>query len=254
MGFLQEKKLLISGMLTSSSIAYGIAKACQREGAELAFTYQDEGVAKRVRKLAASLGSELCFPCNVGDDTQIAAAIEQLGVHWNGLDGLVHAIGFAPAEAISGDLLSGLSREGFRAAHEISAYSFPALAKAARPLLRPGGSLLTLSYIGAMRTMPSYNTMGMAKASLEASVKYLAKALGPDNIRVNAISAAPIRTVAASGLGAIGELLANQTACAPLQHEISIDDVGNAAAFLLSDLALGITSQVLYVDGGFCHA
>lgn len=254
MGFLKEKKLLISGMLTSSSLAYGIAKACRREGAELAFTYHDANVAKRVRKLAASLDSELCLACDVADDGQIADAFGQLAVHWGGLDGLVHAIGFAPAEAITGDLLSGLSREGFRAAHEISAYSFPAMAKAARPMLRPGSSLVTLSYIGAVRTMPGYNTMGMAKASLESSVKYLAKALGPDSIRVNAISAAPIRTVAASGLGSIEELLGTQAAQAPLKREIGIDEVGNAAAFLLSDLASGITSQIVYVDGGFNHA
>lgn len=254
MGFLKEKRLLITGMLTSSSLAYGIARACRREGAELAFTYRDADIAKRVRKLAATLDSELCVPCDVTDDSQIDDAFGRLAAHWSGFDGFVHAIGFAPPEAISGDLLSGLSREGFRTAHDISAYSFPAMAKAARGMLRPGSSLLTLSYIGAERTMPGYNTMGMAKASLESSVKYLAKALGPQEIRVNAISSAPIRTIAASGLGCIGELLENQAAFAPLKREIGIDDVGNAAAFLLSDLAGGITSQIVYVDGGFNHA
>lgn len=251
MNLLKDKNILISGMLTSSSLAYGIAKACRREGAELAFTYHNESIAKRVRKLADQLGSKLCFPCDVADDEQIARVHQHLSAHWNGLDGFVHAIGFAPAEAIAGDLFSGLSRQSFRIAHEISSYSFPAMAKAVQPLMRKGGSMLTMSYIGAVRTMPSYNSMGMAKASLEASVKYMAKVLGPHNVRVNAISSAPIRTVASSGLGSIEKLLSDQETIAPLAHEISIEDVGNTAMFLLSDLAAGISSQIIYVDGGF---
>jgi enoyl-[acyl-carrier protein] reductase I len=252
MGFLAGKRILITGVLSSSSLAFGIAQACFREGAELAFTYQKEGVARRVQKIAAQFNSNLCFPCDVSSDEQIHDLFEQLGSQWPSLDGLVHSIGFAPPEAISGDFLTGLSRESFHIAHDISSYSFAALAKGALPMMANGqGALLTLSYIGANRVMPGYNTMGLAKASLEASIKYLARSLGPKDIRVNGLSSAPIRTIAATGLGEIDLLMTNQSAHSVMNREITIEDVGNTAAFLLSDLSGGISGQVVYVDGGF---
>jgi enoyl-[acyl-carrier protein] reductase I len=253
MGFLAGKRFLITGVLSNRSIAYGIARACHREGAELAFSYQGERFKARVSEFAAEFGSSLVFDCDVADDAQIAALFEQLGAAWPEFDGLVHSIGFAPKEAIAGDFLEGLSRESFRIAHDISSYSFPALAKAAAPRLRPGSALLTLTYLGALRSMPSYNTMGLAKASLEASVRYLAAALGPKGVRVNGISAGPIKTLAASGIKGFGKML-EATAQSPLGRNVTIDDVGNAAAFLLSDLAAGITSEITYVDGGFSQA
>lgn len=200
MAFLQGKHILITGLLSNRSISYGIAKACHREGASLAFTYVGERFRERITEFAAEFGSELVFDCDVGSDDQIAAVFSDLARHWQHLDGLVHAIGFAPREAIAGDFLDGLSRENFRIAHDISAYSFPAMAKAALPLLQPGASLLTLTYLGAMRAVPYYNTMGLAKASLVASVRYLAESLGPRGIRANGISAGPIKTLAASGI------------------------------------------------------
>ena len=252
MGFLNGKRILITGALTANSIAYGIAQACVREGAKLAFTYKDDRVAKRVQKLAEQVDCDFCFPCDVADDAQIEGVFDRLSSRWNSLDGIVHAIGFAPSEAVSGDYLDGLSRESFHIAHDISSYSFSALAKAARPLMQEsGGAMLTLSYIGAVRTMQSYNTMGLAKASLETSVRYLATSLGSKQIRVNGISAAPIRTVAASGLGEFELLLSNHQKAAPLLHQVTIEDIGNASAFLLSNLAAGITGQIVYVDGGF---
>jgi enoyl-[acyl-carrier protein] reductase I len=250
MGFLAGKRFLITGVLSNRSIAYGIAKACRREGAELAFSYVGERFKDRITEFAAEFDSQLVFDCDVGDDAQIAALFEQLGQTWPQFDGFVHSIGFAPREAIAGDFLDGLTRENFRIAHDISSYSFPALAKAALPMLRPGGALLTLSYLGAMRSMPSYNTMGLAKASLEASVRYLAASLGRKGVRVNGISAGPIKTLAASGIKGFGKML-EMTAQSPLGRNVTIDDVGNAAAFLLSDLASGITSEITYVDGGF---
>ena len=252
MGFLAGKRILITGLLSNRSIAYGIAKAMHREGAELAFTYQNERFQERVTKMAAEFGSSLLFPLDVQDDAQIDGLFEQLGRHWDGLDGLVHSIAFAPGEALEGDFLDGLSREAFRIAQEVSAYSFPALAKAARPLMKGrNGSLLTLSYLGAVRTMPNYNIMGMAKASLEASVRYMAVTLGPEGTRVNAVSAGPIKTLAASGIGSFGKLLAFNERNAPLRRNVTIEEVGNAAAFLCSDLASGITGEIMYVDGGF---
>ena len=253
MGFLSGKRLLITGVLSNRSIAYGIARACHREGAELAFSYQGERFKDRVSEFAAQFNSTLVFDCDVAEDSQIDAMFAQLAGSWPQFDGFVHSIGFAPKEAIAGDFLEGLSRESFRIAHDISSYSFPALAKAAAPMLRPGAALLTLTYLGALRSMPSYNTMGLAKASLEAGVRYLAASLGPKGVRVNGISAGPIKTLAASGIKGFGKML-EATAKSPLGRNVTIDDVGNAAAFLLSDLAAGITSEISYVDGGFSQA
>jgi enoyl-[acyl-carrier protein] reductase I len=251
MGFLAGKKLLITGLLSNRSIAYGIARACHRQGAELAFSYVGERFRGRIVEFAQEFGSSLVFDCDVGDDVQIDAMLEQLGQSWPQFDGFVHSIGFAPREAIAGDFLDGLSREAFRIAHDISAYSFPALAKAALPRLRAGSSLLTLTYLGAERVVPNYNTMGLAKASLEASVRYLAASLGPKGVRVNGLSAGPIRTLAASGIKDFGKLLDIVAKTAPLRRNITIDDVGNVAAFLLSDLAAGVTAEITHVDGGF---
>lgn len=252
MGFLAGKRILITGLLSNRSIAYGIAKAMHREGAELAFTYQNERFKDRVAKLASDFDSTLLFPLDVQDDAEINALFEQLGQHWDGLDSLVHSIAFAPGEALEGDFLDGLTREAFRISQEVSTYSFPALVKAARPMMQGrNGSVLTLSYLGAVRTMPNYNIMGLAKASLEASVRYLAVTLGPEGIRANAISAGPIKTLAASGIGSFGKLLAFNEHNAPLRRNVTIEEVGNAAAFMCSDLASGITGEIMYVDGGF---
>ncbi|MDR2093349.1 MAG: SDR family oxidoreductase [Azoarcus sp.] len=252
MGFLVGKRILVTGVLGNRSIAYGIAKAMHREGAQLAFTYQNERFHERVAKVAADFGSSLLFPLDVQDDSQITALFDSLGESWDGLDGLVHSIAYAPNEALDGDFLDGFSREAFRTALEVSVHSFPALAKAARPLMRGRqGSLLTLTYLGAVRTMPNYNLMGLAKAGLEASVRYLAACLGPEGTRVNAISAGPIKTVAASGIGSFNKLLSFNAHNAPLRRNVTIDEVGNAAAFVCSDLASGITGEILYVDAGF---
>lgn len=252
MGLLTGKKILITGLLSNRSIAYGVAGAASREGAELAFTYQNERFAQRVSDLAAPFGSSILLPCDVSDDGQIESLFQQLGTRWDGLDGLVHSIAYAPREALAGDFLEGLNREAFRIAHDISAYSFPALAKAARPMMKGrGGSLVTLSYLGATRTMPNYNVMGLAKASLESSVRYLASCLGPEGIRANAVSAGPIRTLAAAGIGDFGKLLSYNERNAPLRRNVTIEEVGNATMFLLSDLASGITGEVMFVDGGF---
>ncbi len=251
MGFLAGKRILITGVLSNRSIAYGIARACHREGAELAFSYQGDRFRERVTEFAAEFGSSLVFDCDVADDAQINRLFLDLSTHWEQFDGFVHAIAFAPREAIAGDFLEGMTRENFRVAHEISAYSFPALAKAAMPLLRPGAALLTLSYLGAVRYVPNYNTMGLAKASLEASVRFLAQSLGGKSVRVNGISAGPIKTLAASGIKDFGKLLGQFAATAPIRRNITLDDVGNAAAFLLSDLSAGISAEIVYVDGGF---
>jgi len=251
MGFLANKKILITGVLSKHSIAYGIARACHREGAELALTFQNERFEERAAKFARECGNALILPCDVSSDEQITALFECLGKSWDGLDGLVHSIAFAPQDAIEGDFLEGISRESFRIAHEISAYSYPALAKAARPMMEGRkAALLALTYLGAERTMPNYNTMGLAKASLEAATRYLAFCLGPQGIRANAISAGPIKTLAASGIGSFGKLLAYSAHHAPLRRNVTIDEVGNAAAFLLSDLASGISGEILFVDGG----
>jgi enoyl-[acyl-carrier protein] reductase I len=258
MGFLNGKKLLITGVLSNRSIAYGIAKACHAQGAQLAFSYVGERFKERITEFAADFQSELVFDCDVGSDEQIEQLFKKLAAQWSTFDGFVHAIGFAPREAIAGNFLDGLNRESFRIAHDISAYSFPALAKAALPYLNDRSALLTLSYVGALRAVPNYNTMGLAKASLEASVRYLAQALGqlPDgrSIRVNGISAGPIRTLAASGIKDFSKLLQIVAQASPLRRNVTIDDVGQVAAFLLSDLAGGVTSEISYVDGGFSHS
>jgi enoyl-[acyl-carrier protein] reductase I len=252
MGFLAGKRILVTGLLSNRSIAYGIARSCHAQGAELAFTFQNERFEARVREMAAEFGSSLVFPCDVAEDAQIDSLFEGLRGSWDGLDGLVHAIAFAPREAIAGNFLDGLSRESFRVAHDISAYSFAALAKAAAPMMQGRqGAMLTLTYLGAERMVPAYNTMGLAKASLEAAVRYLAEAVGPQGIRVNGISAGPIKTLAASGIKGFSKILSVVEQSAPLRRNVTIEDVGNVAAFLLSDLAAGITAEITYVDAGF---
>ena len=251
MGFLAGKRLLITGVLSNRSIAYGIARACHEQGAELAFSYVGERFRERITEFAADFDSKLIFDCDVGDDAQIERLFTQLGESWPQFDGFVHSIGFAPREAIAGDFLEGISREGFRIAHDISAYSFPGMAKAAAPRLRAGAALLTLTYLGAERAIPNYNTMGLAKASLEASVRYLAASLGPRGVRVNGISAGPIKTLAASGIKGFGKMLEVVAVQSPLGRNVTIADVGNVAAFMLSDLAAGITAEITHVDGGF---
>ena len=254
MGFLAGKRLLITGVLSNRSIAYGIARACHREGAELAFTYVGERFKDRVSEFASEFGSNLLYDCDVADDAAIERTFAQLAEVWPQFDGFVHSIGFAPKEAIAGDFLEGLSREGFRIAHDISSYSFPAMAKAAAPYLRRGAALLTLTYLGSQRSIPNYNTMGLAKASLEASVRYLATSLGPKGVRVNGISAGPIKTLAASGIKGFSKILDAVEKSSPMRRNVTIDDVGNVAAFLLSDLAAGVSSEITYVDGGYSHA
>jgi enoyl-[acyl-carrier protein] reductase I len=250
MGFLAGKRLLITGVLSNRSIAYGIAKACHAQGAELAFSYVGERFKERITAFAAEFGSTLIFDCDVGSDEQIDRLFKDLSAHWPTFDGFVHSIGFAPREAIGGDFLEGLSREAFKVAHDISAYSFPGMAKAALPYLSPTSSLLTMTYQGSVRTVPNYNTMGLAKASLEASVRYLAESLGQKGIRVNGLSAGAIKTLAASGVKDFGRLLAISASASPLRRNVTIDEVGNVAAFLLSDLASGMTGQITYVDCG----
>lgn len=252
MGFLANKKILITGLLSNRSIAYGIARAAHREGAQLAFSYQGEKLKDRVTELAGEFGSKLVLPCDVASDDDIASLFTGLGAHWDGLDGLVHSIAFAPREALSGDYVDSISREAFRIAHDISAYSFGALARAALPMMQGRHSaLLTLTYLGAERAFMNYNIMGLAKASLEANVRYLAQSLGPRGIRVNAISAGPIKTLAAAGISSFGKLLAFSEKQSPLRRNVSIEEVGNVAAFLLSDLASGVTGEITFVDAGF---
>ena len=251
MGFLANKRILVTGLLSNRSIAYGTAIAMHREGAELAFTYQGERVKDRVADMAKEFGSDLIFPCDVSSDSEIEQLFADLGKHWDKFDGFVHAIAFAPREALDGDYLDGFSRESFRIAHDISSYSFSAMAKAALPYLNENAALLTMSYLGAVRTMPHYNVMGLAKASLEASVRYLAMDIGRRGMRVNGISAGPIKTLASAGIGEFGKLLAYTAKNAPLKRNVTIEEVGNAAAFLCSDLASGITGEITYVDGGF---
>ena len=252
MGFLQGKRALITGIISNRSIAWGIAKAMHREGAELAFTYVNDKLRPRVDEAAKTFGSNIVLPCDVTSDEQIAQLFADLGKHWDGFDILIHSIGFAPGEALQGEFLDAQTRENFAIAHDICAYSLPALAKAARPQMKGrNGAILTLTYLGAERALANYNVMGLAKASLEASVRYLAYNLGPEGTRVNAISAGPIKTLAAAGIANFRKMLENVEHNAPLRRSVTIDEVGNAAAFLCSDLASGITGEVTYVDAGY---
>ena len=251
MGFLAGKRALIVGLLSNRSIAYGIAEAMKREGAELAFTYQTEKFEDRVTKLAGEFDSNIVLPCDVSSDEQIDHLFSALKKHWDGVDIIVHSVAFVPKEALAGDYLDSVTRENFHIAHDVSSYSFAALAKAALPMMQGrNGSLLTISYLGAERTLPNYNVMGVAKASLEANVRYMAQSLGPKGIRVNAVSAGPIRTLAASGISGFDKILGFNEKHAPLRRNVTIEEVGNTVAFLCSDLASGITGEITYVDGG----
>jgi enoyl-[acyl-carrier protein] reductase I len=252
MGFLQGKRALIVGLANNRSIAYGIAQAMHREGAELALTYQNDKLQSRVQKVADELDSNIVLPCDVGTDAQIADLFGALAERWDGLDILVHSVAFAPRDQIEGAYPDRVTREGFNTAHEISSYSLTALTQAARPLMRQrGGAVLTLSYLGAEKAVPNYNVMGLAKASLEANVRYLAANLGPEGIRVNALSPGPIRTLAASGISDFKKLLTYAERVSPLRRNVTIEEVGNAAAFMCSDLASAITGEVIYVDAGY---
>lgn len=254
MGLLADRRILITGLLSNRSIAYGIARACRREGATLAFTYASDELKDRVVKLAAEFGACPVLPCDVGSDEQIAQLFETLRAEWQVLDGLLHSIAFAPREALSGDFVESLSRAAFATAHDISSYSFAALAKGARPLLTGrDASLLTLTYLGAGRAVANYNVMGLAKASLEANVRYLAAALGPEGTRVNAISAGPIKTLAAAGIGGFSKILHFVERTAPLRRNVTIDEVGNVAAFYFSPMSSAITGEVTHVDCGFSN-
>lgn len=252
MGFLAGKRILVTGIASNRSIAYGIAKAMHREGAELALTYQNEKLKPRVEKFAAEFGSDIVLPCDVSTDEQIADTFKQLGEKWDGLDGVVHAIAFAPKEELEGSIVENTTREGSQIAHDISAYSFLAMARYSQPLMESrNGSLIALSYLGAVSAIPNYNVMGMAKASLEAAVRFMASDLGPKGTRVNAISAGPIRTLAAAGITGFRKMLDHFEENAPLRRNVTIDEVGNVAAFMCSDLASGITGEITYVDAGW---
>jgi enoyl-[acyl-carrier protein] reductase I len=254
MHLLDDRRILITGVLSNRSIAYGVAKACHREGATLAFTYASEELKDRVVRIAAEFGPCPVLACDVASDEQIARLFDTLRTEWQGLDGLLHSIAFAPREALSGDFLNGLSRSAFATAHDVSSYSFAALAKAARPLLAGrNASLLTLTFLGAVRALANYNVMGLAKASLEANVRYLAAALGPEGTRVNAISAGPIKTLAAAGIAGFSKILHFVEETAPLRRNVTIDEVGNVAAFYFSPMSSAITGEVTYVDGGFSN-
>ena len=252
MGFLAGKKALIVGVASPRSIAWGIAEAMHREGAELAFTYQNDKLKSRVEKIADQTGSSIVLPCDVAHDSEIDAVFEEIGNRWDGVDTVVHCVGFAPRDQLEGHFADAVTREGFQIAHDISSYSFSALAKGARPLMQGrNASLLTLTYLGAVRAMPFYNVMGLAKASLEANVRYLAQSLGPEGVRVNGISAGPIKTLAAAGISNFRKMLDHVEQRAPLRRTVSIEEVGNTAAFLCSDLASGITGEITYVDSGY---
>ena len=251
MGFLAGKRAVIVGLASNRSIAWGIAQALRAQGAELAFNYQTEKLRGRVEKMAANLDSDIALPLDVTEDDQIQDFFGRLSKHWDGFDILIHSVAYAPAEQLEGGYIEAINREGFRIAHDVTSYSFAALAKTSRPMIQDGGALLTLSYLGAVRSLPSYNVMGLAKASLEANVRFMAFDLGADGIRVNAISAGPIRTLAASGIKGMRKMLAHVSEAAPLKRNVTIEDVGNAASFLVSDLAAGVTGEVLYVDAGY---
>jgi len=250
--FLAGKRALIVGLASTRSIAWGIAQAMRREGAELALSYQNEKLQSRVEGMADGLGSQLVFPMDVASDAEIERGFARLGDAWDGLDIIVHSVAFAPRDQVAGRYVDVVNRDGFRIAHEISSYSFAALARAGRPLMSGrGGALLTLTYLGAVRAVPNYNVMGLAKASLEANVRYLAYDLGPEGTRVNGISAGPIKTLAAAGIAGFRKMLTHVEETAPLRRNVTIEDVGNAAAFLCSGLAAGITGEILYVDSGY---
>lgn len=251
MGFLAGKKALIVGVASPRSIAWGIAEAMHREGAELAFTYQNDKLLSRVNKIAEQTGSSIVLPCDVASDEQIDAVFAGIREQWDRIDIVVHCVGFAPRDQLEGSFADAVSREGFQIAHDISSYSFAALAKGARPLMQQGGAMLTLSYLGAVRAMPYYNVMGLAKASLEAGVRYLAQSLGPEGIRVNGISAGPIKTLAAAGISNFRKMLDHVETRAPMRRTITTEEVGNVAAFLCSDLASGVTGEITYVDSGY---
>ncbi|MEE4184904.1 MAG: enoyl-ACP reductase [Gammaproteobacteria bacterium] len=251
MGFLNGKRALIVGVASKRSIAWGVAVAMHREGAELAFTYQNDKLKARVTQFAAELGSDIALPLDVSHDAEIEAVFRDLGTAWDQFDCIVHCVGYAPRECLAGTFIESVTRDGFRIAQDISAYSFPALAKQALPMLRERGALLTMTYLGAERSIPNYNVMGPAKAALESSVRFMAADLGPRNIRVNGISAGPIKTLAASGVGNFRKLMQHSAAATPLKRNVTIEDVGNASAFLCSDLAAGITGEILHVDAGY---
>ena len=252
MGFLTGKRALITGLASERSIAYGIAEAMKREGAELAFSYVGERFRERVTEMAVKVGANLVYDMDVASDESIAACFTALAEEWDSIDIVIHAIAFAPREALTGSFSDNTSREAFRIAHEISSYSLTALARAAKPMMKGrDGAILTLSYLGAVKSIPSYNVMGLAKASLEANVRFLAADLGPLGIRVNAISAGPIKTLAAAGIGGFRKMLSHVAAASPMKRNVTQEDVGNAAAFLCSDLAAGITGEIVYVDGGY---
>lgn len=253
MGFLDGKRVLIVGVASQRSIASGIAEAMHREGAQIAFTYQNDKLKSRVEACAADCESDIVLPLDVADDAQIDSVMEEIGKRWSdGFDILVHSVGFAPREALSGEFLDNLTRENFAIAHDISSYSLAALAKAARPLMKGrNGAILTLTYLGAERALASYNVMGLAKASLEANVRYLAYNLGPEGTRVNAISAGPIKTLAAAGIANFRKMLDHVESKAPMRRSVTIEEVGNVAAFLCSDLASGVSGEITYVDAGY---
>jgi len=251
MAMLDGKKFLIFGVASKRSIAWGIAQSMHREGAELAFTYQNDRLKDRVIDMAADCDSKLVFPCDVAEDAQIDSLVTDLKNTWGSFDGFIHAVAFAPREALDGDFLDSIDREAFRIAHDVSSYSFAAVAKAVRPILNKGASLITLSYLGAVRAMPNYNVMGLAKASLEANTRFMANSLGPDGIRVNAISAGPIKTLAAAGIGDFKKLLGHVSDVAPMRENTTIEQVGDTAAFLASPMSGGITGLFIYVDGGY---
>jgi len=248
---LKNKRILITGLANKYSIAFGIALAMYREGAELAFTYQNERLLKNLKPIAEGFGSNILIECDVASDESIENSFRELSNKWKNFDGLVHSIGFAPSNQLEGNFVDVTTREGFKIAHDISSYSFTALAKASKPMLNEGSALLTLTYLGAIQTIPNYNVMGLAKASLEANTRFLAASMGGDNIRVNAISAGPIKTLAASGVKNFRKMLSQHSSRAPLGRTVTAEEVGNAAAFLCSDYASGITGEITYVDAGF---
>ena len=248
---LKNKKILISGLANKYSIAAGIASSMHREGAELAFTYQNDRLLKNLKPIAEEMNSKILIECDVSSDISIDSSFKELSKHWSKFDGFVHSIGFAPAEQLEGNFVDVTTREGFQIAHDISSYSFTAMAKSAKPMLNEGSALLTLTYLGSNKTVPNYNVMGLAKASLEANTRFLAASMGKDNIRVNAISAGPIKTLAASGVKNFRKMLSEHSKVAPLGRTVTTDEVGKVAAFLCSDYASGVTGEITYVDAGF---